>query len=232
MTRQYIKSFISVAIAICSFSAQAGVIKMDYGNAVTNPSHTENFDGGTAANNITNQFSADGVTFKTLGDAGISLISSTVCNNSSSGMSGKYLVMGMRTPCTGNTAYNAVSMMFDGDVEALSWTGFNRTIGNGFKVEFWNDGKLIDSAADSYFMSSNNKFDKKTVLVSGGVFDEIHFIEASGWQGYFGIDNMAWKMAPIVAKLPVSDVPEPNIALLFGIGAVGMAYKRKMRKVS
>jgi hypothetical protein len=230
MTRKYIKSFMSVAIAICSFSAHAGVIKMDYGNAVANPSHTENFDGGIAANNITNQFSENGVTFKTLGDAGISLISNSICTNS--GMSGKYLAMGMRTPCNGNTAFNAVSMMFDGDVESLSWTGFNRTIFNGFKVEFWNDGKIIESATDAYFMSPQNLFSNKTVLVSGGVFDEIRFIESTGYQGFFGIDNMAWKIAPAVVKSPVSDVPEPNIALLFGIGAVGMAYKRKTRKFS
>jgi hypothetical protein len=221
------KTLLATAMIAFSFSAQAGII-LTQGTAVTDPSHTENFESGTAGNNITDQFSANGLTFKTLGDAGIALVGSNVCPNTN-GVSGKYLAMGMRYPCTQNTALNAVSMMFDGDVEALSWTGFSRTIGNGFKVEFWKDGQMLDS--NSTFYDSFNKFENKTVLVSGGVFDEIRFIEASGFQGFFTIDNMAWKMAPVVVEPPVSDVPEPSIALLFGAGMIGMGFMRKKKAV-
>ena len=223
MTCHYIKGLVSAAIAICAFSAQAGVITTINlnGSAVSNAAHTENFDGGTAGSNITNQFSANGLTFKTLGDAGISLLSNSVCNNMSSGMSGKYLSMGQRYPCTGNTTLNAISLTFAGHVSELSWTGFNRTIGDGFTVEVLNNGVVVATDA----LNSRNLFNNRTVNITG-LFDEIRFTEATVWQGFFGLDNFAWNTAAVPVT-PTSNVPEPGIALLFGTGLIGMACKRR-----
>ena len=227
MTNKF-KALIATAMIALSFSAQAGVILTRGGEGVTNPDHTENFDGGTAANNITNEFATSGFTFTTVGTAGISLLNNSVCNNTSGGMSGKYLSMGQRTPCTGNTTYNAVSMMFDADVSELSWMGFNRTIGDGFTLQFFNDGKAIESSMFKFDV--NNKFEKQMVHFTGAVFDQILITENSTYQGYFGIDNMAWKLAPVVVNPPVSDVPEPSIALLFGAGMIGMGIMRKKKQ--
>jgi hypothetical protein len=221
------KALLATALIAASFSAQAGVIMTLNGQAVTDPTHTENFEGGTTGNNITDQFSANGLTFETLGTAGIALTSNNVCNNMSGGMSGKYLSMGMRFPCTSNTAYNAVSMMFDKDLTELSWLGFNRTLGQGTEIQVVHNGELVYTTTFAAF----NSFDKQTIHFGGGLFDELRFIEnGSGHSGFFGIDNMAWKVAAdVVIPPPVSDVPEPSIALLFGLGMVGMVVMRKKK---
>lgn len=219
------KALIATALIAVSFSAQAGVILTRGGEVVANASHIETFESGTSGSNITNQFASNGLTFQTLGDAGITLTSNSVCNNMSGGMSGKYLSMGQRYPCTSNTTLNAVSMLFDGGVSELSWTGFNRTIGEGFRIEILNDGNIVGT---DVFNSSNN-FANEIISITGGVFDEIRFFENSVWQGFFGIDNMAWNMAPVVIDPPASDVPEPGIALLFGVGMIGMGFMRKKK---
>lgn len=193
------------------------------GQAVTDATYTETFESGTPGNDITNQFSANGLTFQTLGTAGIALTSNNICNNMSGGMSGKYLSMGMRYPCSANTAYNAVSMMFDKDITELSWMGFNRTLGDGFTIQAFHDGQLV---SPEYQFSSFNKFDKQTIVFNGGLFDEIRFLENANHQGFFGIDNMAWKVAAVTPP-PVADVPEPSIALLFGLGMFGIGFMRK-----
>jgi hypothetical protein len=224
------KALLATALIAASFSAQAGVIMTLNGQAVTDPTHTENFEGGTTGNNITDQFSANGLTFETLGTAGIALTSNNVCNNMSGGMSGKYLSMGLRFPCTGNLTYNAVSMMFDKDITELSWIGLNRTIANGFTVQVLHDGQVVSDASPMFQFNSSNQFNNQIVYFSGGVFDEIRFLENANYQGFFGIDNMAWKVAAdVVIPPPVSDVPEPSIALLFGLGMVGMIVMRKKK---
>lgn len=219
------KALLATAMIAASFSVQAGVI-MNFGQSVTDPSHTENFESAKTGNNITDQFSANGLTFDTLGTAGIALTSNNVCNNMSGGMSGKYLSMGMSFPCSSNTAYNAVSMMFDNDITELSWMGFNRTIGLGTEIQVVHNGEVVYATTFAAF----NKFDKQTVNFSGGLFDELRFIEnGNGHQGIFGIDNMAWKVAAVAVEQPPSDVPEPSIALLFGAGMIGMGVMRKKK---
>jgi hypothetical protein len=221
------KALLATALIAASLSAQAGVITMTRGEGVSDPSHTENFEGGTTGNNITDQFSANGLTFETLGAAGMTLTNNNVCSNS--GMSGKYLSFGQRFPCNINSAYNSASLMFNGIVNEVSWTGFNRAIGNGFIIQFLNNGQGV---GDVMFTQSGEigRFDNQILRFSGAAFDQIIFSEnGTGQQGFFGIDNMAWKMAPAVVNPPISDVPEPSIALLFGMGMVGMGFMRKKK---
>lgn len=225
-----IKALLASTIIATSFSAQAGVVLTRGGQGVTDPSNTENFEGGTTGNNITNQFSANGLTFATLGTAGIALTSNNVCNNMSGGMSGKYLSMGMRFPCSADTTYNAVSMMFDKDLTDLSWMSFNRTIANGFTIQVLHDGQVVSDGSGMFQFNASNRFDKQIVNFSGGLFDEIRFLENANHQAFFGIDNMAWKVAAVVVEPPPSDVPEPSIALLFGAGMMGLGFMRKKQK--
>lgn len=220
-----IKALLASAMVAASMSAHAGVITIG-GPGVTDATHTENFEGGTAGSNITGSFGTTGLTFTTLGTNGIALVNNNICNNMSGGMSGKYLSMGMRYPCSADTTLNSVSIMFGADVSELSWMGFNRTIGNGFTVQALLDGQMVSQTDFTSF----NKFDKQTVHFTGSKFDEIRFTEAAVHQGFFGIDNMAWKLASVDTPPPQGEVPLPGTFALFGIGMMGMGFMRKKSK--
>lgn len=221
-----IKALLASAIVAASMSAHAGVITVG-GPGVADATHTENFEGGTVGRNISGSFGTKGLTFTTLGTAGISLTNTGVCNYMSGGMSGKYLGVGLHYPCSSDAAnLNSVSIMFGADLSELSWIGFNRTLGDGFSIQALLDGTVVSQTAFAFA----NRFDKQTVHFSGSRFDEIRLTEATVWQGFFGIDNMAWKLAPAVVTPPPSDIPEPSIALLFGIGMMGMGFMRKKYK--
>lgn len=220
-----IKALLATALVAGSISAHAGVITVG-GLGVTDATHTENFEGGTVGRNISGSFGTKGLTFTTVGTAGISLTNTGVCNNMSGGMSGKYLAMGLNYPCGGDaTNLNSVSIMFGADLSELSWMGFNRTFGDGFTIQALLDGTVVSQTSFAFA----NGFDKKIVHFAGSRFDEIRLTEATVWQGFFGIDNMAWKLAPAVVT-PPSDVPEPSIALLFGIGMMGLGFMSKKQK--
>lgn len=218
-------ALVAAALFTASMSAHAGIVHIGTTAGVQNPTHTENFESGAVRTDITNQFSDNGLTFKNIGTNGMVLTSWAVCNNLGGHPTNKYVVLGLKYPCQVDTALNAVSVSFAEDVSELSWTGFNRTIGNGYTIQALLDGKVVSETS----FHANNKFDKEIVHFTGSVFDEIRFTEASVWQGYFGFDDMAWKTA--TAQQQPSEVPLPGTLALLGIGMLGIGMKRKSRTV-
>jgi hypothetical protein len=217
------KLLIIAALSAVSISAQAGIMLVEKG--LTNTTHFENFEGGKVGNNVSDQFAGNGITFETWGPAGITLTSNTVCNNMGSGVSGKYMIMGMNYPCSSANKVNMVSILFADNVSELSWTGFNRTHGKGFAVQALYDGSIV-SELD---FTKTNAFEDMSVLVSGNIFNELRFLEYANWQGYFGVDNMAWN---VTSEVPNSEVPVPGTVALMGLGLLGLGLARKKKNAA
>lgn len=218
--------FASALFAMAALSqAQAGVITIG-DTKLTNTTNFQNFDVGTVGSNITNQFAASGLTFVTNATAGMTLTSSTVCNNPNAGVSNQYLFMGVNYPCSPSTTMkNGVSILFDKDVAELSWDGFNRANGsNGYLIEALLDGVVVSSTN----FNSRNRFDGKSVMITGSVFDELRFTENGNYQGYFAIDNMAWNTVAVGGD--TGEVPLPGTIPLLAIGMVGFGFMRKKQK--
>jgi hypothetical protein len=78
--------------------------------------------------------------------------------------------------------------------------------------------------------NSGNKFENQIVHFSGSKFDEIRFTEAGAHQGFFGLDNMAWKLAAVEAAPPAGEVALPGSVALLGIGMMGLGFMRKKQK--
>jgi hypothetical protein len=215
------KAFLTAALFSMSFLAQASIIVVDKG--LTNTNHFENFEGGKVGNNVSDQFASNGITFETWGPSGITLTSNAVCNNMSSGVAGKYLIMGANYPCsTANSKVNMVSVMFADNVSELSWSGFSRAVGKGFAIQALYDGAIV-SELD---FDNKNRFDNKSVMISGNIFNELRFLEYGNYQGFFAIDNMAWN---VTSEVPNGEVPIPGTVALMGLGLLGLGFARKKK---
>lgn len=218
-------AFTLAAFAL-SLSANAGVILN--GSAVTGFDHFEDFSTGTVTSNVTGTFGDNFLTFDNLGTGGTALVAITQpsCLFSGRGMTGKFLSIGMNAPCAADTTdVNSFSLKFGQAVSDLSWMGFNAANGTGFTVAAYKDGVAVEDMSVTFHQ--NNRFNGKYVQFTGSVFDELRFTETGAAQGFIGIDNMAWKNAVVTDP---TDVPEPGIALLMGIGAAGMLVQRRKAK--
>jgi hypothetical protein len=133
--------------------------------------------------------------------------------------------MGMNYPCSSANKVNMVSILFTDNVSELSWTGFNRTHGKGFAVQALYDGSIV-SELD---FTKTNAFEDMSVLVSGNIFNELRFLEYANWQGYFGVDNMAWN---VTSEVPNSEVPVPGTVALMGLGLLGLGLARKKKNAA
>lgn len=204
---------VSALCAIAATAAQAGTISIG-SVGVNTPAHTENFDAG-ALGTAAKQFAAYGLVFKTLSGIGASLVKNSDCSNEGHGVSGQYVYVGVTAPCNPNGSTDALSLTFTNVVSELSWTGFSRASSTGYTVS----ALLNNVVVSSVLFNNNNSFENKTVLIKGGNFNELRFVENGNSGNYFAIDNMAWNTA---------NVPEPGSIALLGLGlALFAAHRRK-----
>lgn len=201
------------ALTVCA-SAHAGLITIG-GAGVVNADHVETFEGIAPMNRVTNQFAGNGLVFTTLSGNGIAATNNNQCGNSSQGVTGGYLYMGLQAPCSGSNVQDGVSLRFAQDVSELSWTGFHRASGAGFNILALNDGVVVSSL----LFGGHNRFENRTVLFSGSTFDELRFTENGTSSAFFALDNMRWTDA--------AEVPEPGMLALVGLGLLGAAYRRR-----
>jgi hypothetical protein len=208
---------ILAATSLCTTAAQAGTITIG-ATGVAAPAHTENFNIGALGNNVSTQFAANGLTMTTLSGAGVALVSNATCNNSSQGVDGQYLYMGVTTPCNYSSGMiDAVSIKFNGLVSELSWTGFSRANNDGFTIS----ALLAGAVVSSIDFNAANQFENQTVLFTGSTFDELRFVEKGPGEYFFALDNMAWNAA--------AAVPEPASFALFGLGLALVAAGRRRK---
>jgi len=197
-------------------SAQAGLITIE-ANGMKSSTNFEGFDIGKTGDNVSDQFNGSGINFDTWGKSGINLTTNATCNNASRGMTNQYLLMGMSTQCsTDSKKVSMVSIMFTDNISEMSWLGFNRAIGKGYTIQALYDDMIV---AELNFNSANN-FENQYVNISGSIFNELRFMENGNSEGYFGVDNMAWNVAP-------AEVPLPGSVALLGIGLLGLSFVRK-----
>ncbi len=215
------KTLIAIGMMAFSFSqAQAGVINIG-ANGLKDATHSENFDFGKMGDNVSNQFSANGLNFDTWGKSGINLTNTTMRKDTVGGVSNQYLIMGMSSQCAKeNKKVSMVSVMFDENVSELSWLGFNRAVGKGFTIQALYNDMIV---AELDFTNKNN-FENEYVNINGSIFNELRFMENGNWQGYFGIDNMSWVVTDAV---PNGEVPLPGSVALLGIGLLGLSFVRR-----
>jgi hypothetical protein len=213
-------TFAAAALALCA-TTHAGVITIG-GAEVTNPDHIVNFDSGFAQSRVTNQFVAQGLTITTLSGNGIAAINNIQCNNSSSGVSGIYLYMGVIAPCShSSTMLDSASIRFNTDVDLLSWTGFNRANLNGFTIQALNDGDVVSSIV----FNLATRFENRVVTFSGATFDELRFTENAGGDFFFALDNLKWNEA-------AATVAEPGALGLLGLSLAAAGLMARRRKTA
>lgn len=214
-----LKALVASALTAAALTAQAGVITIG-GQALTNADRTEDFQSLAPGSNVM-AITQSGLAISTIGTQGISVVNSPNCRNNSGGMSNKYLALGISHQClVQQYTVNGVSFRFGDDVSELSWTGLGVGSFGGYTIQALKNGAVVSET----IFNLDNRFQNKTVLFSGSVFDEIRLMEASTWGGYLAIDNMAWNFAP------PAEVPLPGTLALLGIGMLGMGMKRKSKQ--
>ena len=205
-----------ILAASCSVGvANAGLIVIQ-GTGLTGTDKIENFDIGALGNNVSTQFTGNGLTFNTISGAGVALTSNANCGNSLQGVTNQYLYAGLNFPCSGSSLTDSFSILFDNDVSELSWQGFNRAGGTGFTVT-----ALLDNVQVSVIdLNTTNNFENQFMMFTGSNFNELRIIENGTSNLFFAMDNFAWNEATS------QDVPEPSTLAIFALGMIGLASRR------
>lgn len=205
------------ALSFVSFAHAGFITIQDTGLLYTDK--VESFDVGATGNYVSNQFIANGITIETINGRGVGLISNTVCNSESWGVSGQYLSASMHAnTCTYSTQPDAFSLIFDQSVTELSWFGFSRAINDGFTITAFLDGIFVSTLT----LNRGNQFDNRFVVFSGGIFNKITVIEEGTSNQSFAIDNLAWNVLP-------APINEPSTLAVFLLAALGL-FVRSMKK--
>ena len=169
------------------------------------------------ANNtvITNQFASAGVTFTPLANGGVRYNS---CGPEAWSFTTNMYYGTVNTygpGCATNSIDDSFSLTFNGIVQEAAFAIYGETSGGAASIQALLNGIVV--ATLSYASLYQNY-----VVVSGGLFDELRFLEGSNPSSYVVLDSLGFSYAE------VSNVPAPGALALLGLGLLGIgAFRRK-----